>query len=237
MKRPLLRIALLALVAAALTLPASAQIIPAGVDRWVTPADGGTAFVFPPGDVESLCGEMTMYNWDRRVTLRGVPFPGFDWDTVVARLKDADLCSGKAVVPIRVEFLHFESNGFHITPCGKIHWDVTLLENQPTTEMIIEQDHSDGGNFRADLQMRVAFRGTDSNGNFLGTLIYTLTLPDPADGTPWQFGGPFGWSPGIDDDGSCFDVLREKAGVMGGDHVYFIENLIAQGRCEKRPNA
>lgn len=237
MKTPPLRIALLALVAAALTLPASAQIIPAGDDRWVTPADGGTSFVFPPGDIESLCGAMTMYDWDRRVTLRGVPFPGFDWDTVVTRLKDADLCSGQAVVPIRVRQLHFESIALHRTPCGKIHWDVTQLANQPTTEMVIQQDHATGGNFRADLQIRVAFRGTTSDGDEIGTLIYTLALPDPADGTPWQFGGPTGWRPGIAQDETCFDVLREKAGVMGGDHVYFIENLIAQGRCTKQTNA
>lgn len=236
MKRPLFRIALLALVTAALTLPASAQIIPAGPDRWVTPAGGGTAFTFPPGDVESLCGAMTMYNWDRRVTLRGVPFPGQDWDTVVVRLKDADLCSGKAVVPIRVEYIHFESD-VHLTPCGKILWDVTLLENQPTTDMIIEQEHASGGTFRADLQMRVAFRGVTTDGDELGTLVYTLSLPDPANGTPWQSGGPTGWRPGIAKDESCFDVLREKAGIMGGDHVYFIEDLIAQGRCTKRPNA
>lgn len=237
--KSLFRIALFTLVAAAVTLPATAQVIPAGDDRWVTPADGGTSFTFPPGDVESLCGAMTMYNWDRTVALRGVS-AGADWDTIVTRLKDAELCNRKAVVPIRVRFLHFENyenDGFHETPCGEIHWDVRHLRNQPTTEMVIEQDHGQGGNFRADLHIRVGFTATTVDGESLGTLIYTLALPDPADGTPWQFGGPTGWQPGINQDETCFDVLREKAGELGGNHVYFIEDLIAQGRCQKRPNA
>lgn len=234
MKRPLVRIALLALAAVALTLPAAAQVIPAGDDRWVTPHDGRTGFTFPPGDVESLCGQPASFDWDRRVSLGGVPFPGVDWDTVVSRLKDVDLCGGSAKVAIQVRHLHFTSLGLHETPCGKVQWDVRLAGNQPTTSMVIEHSSPGGGRFEADLQLRVAFNGTTSDGAFLGTLIYTLGLPDPPGGTPWSFGGPTGWRPGIDETETCFDVLREKAGIMGGDHVYFIENMIAQGRCHKR---
>ena len=56
MFRSMVRIAALsAAVALVLALPATAQYLPAGEDRWVTPNDGSTYFTFPAGDVESLC--------------------------------------------------------------------------------------------------------------------------------------------------------------------------------------
>ena len=217
-------------------LPATAQIIPAGPDRWVTPGDGRTVFEFPAGDVESLCGAPVSFGWDRTVALTGVPVAGADWDTEVTRLDDADVSGGSATVPIQVTRLEFRSLAPHETPCGEIVWSVKAIDEQQVTLMEIEKTSERGGIFLADISVRVVFTGTDTSGTQIGTLYYTMDLPDTT-GTPWSFGpsGPSGgFRPGIDENEDCIEVLRQKLTTATGDHVYFIENLIAQGKCTER---
>lgn len=231
------RIALFALVAAALLAPpAGAQVIPAGPDNWRTADDGLTFYTFPPGDVESLCGRPATFDWDRRTSLRGVPTAD-GWDTSVIRLKDAVLAPGETVtVPIVVEHLEFVSSAPHCTPCGKIKWRVRAPDGQPQTFMQITQESALGGTFNATISVQVVFDAFTLNGTYLGSLFYTVDLPD-AEGSPWSWGGPTGWQPGIDpDDNSCVQELREKIGTLPSHHAYYIEEMIAQGRCDGRPN-
>jgi hypothetical protein len=237
MHRFICRTAALLLVAVlAAALPVTAQIIPAGEDRWVTPGDGRTFFKFPPGDVESLCGAPPSSAWDHTVRLTGVPDPGEDWDTVVARLDDADVSAdtgGFATVPIQVTRLVFRSLAPQETPCGVLLWYVKAVDHQPITKMSIQNLSGRGGIFKATISVRVIFEATDSRGNVVGTLFYTLDLPDNT-GVPWSFGPSGIFRPGIDEGDNCIDVLREKLGTATGDHVYYIENLIAQGKCSER---
>ena len=221
----------IALVAA---LPAAAQYIPAGEDRWVTPADGNTFFTFPAGDVESLCGAPVSFDWDRTVSMVGVPDPGQDWDTVVTRLKDADLSSSlSATIPIQVTRLAFKSIGSLETPCGELSWYVKSLDEQPVTKMSLYLTNDRGGIFKANISVRVAFAAVDRNGKVVGYLYYTMDLPDNS-GVPFSFDRSGGFRPGIDENENCFDVLREKATTLPARHTYFIEDLIAQGKCDKR---
>jgi len=234
MYRSTLRIAAFFLAAAVVAaLPAAAQFIPAGDDRWVTPGDGSTFFEFPVGDVESLCGAPVSFNWNRTVRLVGVPDPGEDWDTVVTRLKDADVSSGFDSVPIQVTRLVFRSLGPQETPCREIFWTVKAIDHQPITKMEIYRSSERGGKFLATISVRVVFEATDAGGALLGYLYYTLDLPDDT-GVPWSFGPSGNFRPGIDESENCIDVLREKLGTATGNHVYYIENLIAQGKCDKR---
>lgn len=236
MNRTELKISLFALVAVGLlALPAGAQVIPAGADNWVTPGDGLTFFTFPPGDVESLCNKPPSSDWDRRTSLRGVPSSGADWDTQVVRLKDADLSDGSATVPIQVRQLHFASSAPHCTPCGTLRWRVKATEDQPETEMTITRSSENGGTFEALISVNVEFTAI-SAGTAIGSLHYTMDLPDPG-GTPWTFGGPTGWRPGIDEGENCIEILRKKISTLPAFHAYFIEQMIAEGRCDKRPNA
>ncbi|MCP3964665.1 MAG: hypothetical protein GY719_43110 [bacterium] len=234
MHRFTFRTAALTLAAVLLAaLPAAAQVIPAGDDRWVTPADGTTYFTFPAGDVESLCGAPASFGWDRTVKLTGVPDPGEDWDTVVTRLADADVSSGYAVVPIQVTRLYFSSITEHRTPCGEINWRVKSIDNQPVTEMAIYNESGRGGTFKATISVRVVFAATDASGATLGYLYYTRDLPDTT-GVPWSFDGNGTFRPGIDENDDCTQVLRDKIATLPAGHGYFIENLIAQGKCTRK---
>src|SRR5262245_16219234 len=126
--RVFVRVAALGILFAILaTLPATAQVIRKGTDYWTTPGIGGnTFFEFPEGDVESLCGATIDNAWDHRISLAGVPTPGSDWDTAVARLDDAVFdATGEARTRIQVRALSFIS-GLHLTPCGKIIWRVGI---------------------------------------------------------------------------------------------------------------
>src|SRR5437764_14917105 len=108
-------------------LPAFAQIIPPGVDRWVTPGNNQTLFLFSSGDVESLCGLPPSSSWDHHIYLRGIPQAGADWDTAVARLDDAVFTSsGTASTRIQVTSLNFASISPQATPCGPLSWPVGL---------------------------------------------------------------------------------------------------------------
>ena len=230
------RIAVLAVAAVLVAaLPVSAQVIKADVDRWVTPNGGGTYFKFPDGEVESLCNETASFDWDHTVALTGVPVAGQDWDTAVARLKDVDVTNGGGVTPIQVKHLEFKSLAPHSTPCGRINWSVETVGNQPMTKMAIRRKSERGGIFWADIAVRVQFTATDAgSGAFIGKLIYTMELPATTNGVAWSFDGANTFRPGIDEMDNCIDVLREKLLTATGAHVYFIEDLIAQGKCKRQ---
>jgi hypothetical protein len=211
-----------------------------GTDYWRTPASG-TAFTFPPGDVEALCHKAANPAWDHKVALKGVPHKGSDWDSAVSRLKDARFDkTGTAFTTVRFKSLSLESSAPTDTPCGKLDWTARLAEGkQPTTKMkITKTPDNKGGVFFADLALRVEFRaykaGTKEK---VGRLFYDIKLPDPAGGTAWSFGAKNVFRAGMTPDNNCIQVLRDKLGTFppGSQHIYFISDLIAKGEC-KRPN-
>lgn len=215
------------------TLSASAQTIPPGVDRWVTPANGQTLFLFPSGDVESLCGAPPSASWNHHVLLRGIPQADADWDTAVARLDPAEFStSGTASTHIQVTSLNFTSISPQATPCGPLTWTVGLSGTQPVTVMNLTRTASNGGVFFATISVNVEFRAFRA-GAYLGSLFYSRNLPDSGSGVGWSFSTTGVFQPGISTTGSCIDVLRQKLTTFDPDsqHYYFISNLIAQGRC------
>ncbi len=225
--------ALLMLLASFLALPALAQTIPAGKDFWVTPNNGRTDFKFPANDVELLCGAPPSATWNHTVTLKGVPAPGSDYDTVVARLDNAVFNSSlQASTRIQVAQLSFVSAAPQATPCGTINWTVNLSGPQAVTLMRLRRTSATGGVFSADIAVSVEFRAF-VGGTYLGSLFYNITLPDPATGTPWSFGPTGAFRAGMTTANDCVDVLRQKLLTYSpdSDHFYFISNMIAQGQC------
>lgn len=221
------------------SLPAAAQNgIKKGIDFWRTPADGRTAFVFPPGDVEALCKAKPSDTWDHRVAFRGVPTQGTDWDTAVARLDHAKFdASGSATTRVQLQSLTMSSIAASDTPCGKVWWTARLATGpQPITDMEIVKISATGGVFFADLALRVEIQANlAATGTYLGSLFYDIKLPDPSGGTPWSFDTGATFRPGMDTANNCIQVLRDKLGTFppGSSHIYFISNLIAQGKCRE----
>jgi hypothetical protein len=230
-------------IAASLTLlalaavPASALSIPVGKDFWVTPPNGATNFEFKSGEVESLCGAPADDSWDHTVLLTGVPVVGTDYDTVVGRLDKAVFnSSGTATTRIQVSHLAFKSLAPQRTPCGEIDWEVGLFGRQPVTSMTLRQTSDRGGIFLAKIAVSVEFRA-HVGGAYIGSLYYNnLELPDVGTptGTPWSLNPATGaFRAGMDTTENCIDVLRAKLVNATGRHIYYISDMIAQGRCEK----
>jgi hypothetical protein len=217
---------------------AAGDIIKKGVDFWVTRPNGTTQFVFPFGDVESLCKAPPDSTWNHRVVLRGVPAPGADWDSAVARLRHAKF-DGNGVAETEVQFvaLSMVSMAPTFTPCGRLDWQARLAKGpQPVTPMKIVKATPGGGTFSAELALRIEMQANDATtAAYVGSLFYDVKLPDPAGGTPWSFGTAAEFRPGMTETDDCIAVLRDKLGTFppGSSHIYFISNLIAQGKCSR----
>jgi hypothetical protein len=213
----------------------AAQVIPAGTDLWATPNDGNTAFVFPEGDVESLCGAPPSTGWNHTVTLSGPPNEGPQGDTAVKRLQNVNLGSGKGSTPVQITNLALVSTATQNTPCGPLNWTASLYGTQPVTTMTLVQTGSYGGTFTANLQVNVQLNATNaSSGAPVGTLFYSVSLPDPGTGTAWSINSSTGqFRAGMDAANNCIEVLRQKQGTAAGEgsHAYCIADAISQGNC------
>lgn len=220
------------------TLPASAQI-PAGVDRWVTPGNGQTFLVIPDGELEALCGRPADSSWDHKIPMIGAPaIDAADWDTAVKRLDKATFVNRVATTRIQVAALQFKGLDTRKTPCGTNSFSAHLRGAQPVTVMTLRQTHANGGVFFADIKVATEIRVYDAfTGTQIGALPFAATLPSPATGTPYTWNGGL-FKPGIDSAAgpeSCVPALRAKQAGFGveSSHYYYIENLIAQGKCTK----
>jgi len=232
----LLTLTICALLASLAALPAAAQVIPAGNDFWVTFPDNQTVFTFPEGEVEALCGLPPLSGWDRKVALKGVPAPGSDFDTVVARIDNAVFdAAGNAQTRIILKHLAFTTIGSHRTPCGDLTWQVDNFGNQAVTMMRLRNLSGKGGVFSADIAVNVEFKGFDTNGNYVGSLFYNFILPNPPGGTPWSFGPDGQFRAGMTETDDCIDVLRKKLAdpkYADPSHQYRISDMIAAGQCD-----
>jgi len=240
MTRSLVRAAALSIAITALAVAAAAaQVIPKGVDYWRTPA-GGTMFKFPDGDVEALCHKAADPSWNHQISLRGIPAQGSDWDSSVARLDPAIFVKNKeATVRVQFKSLSMISTDASDTPCGKVLWTARLAKrgSQPTTKMRITRSSKGGGVFSAELALRVEIQANRADtGVYVGSLFYDIKLPDPGTPTPWSFGPAHEFRAGMTENNDCIKVLREKQGTFppGSQHIYFISNLIAQGKCREQ---
>ncbi|HEX7183315.1 MAG TPA: hypothetical protein VF756_15875 [Thermoanaerobaculia bacterium] len=230
---------LLATLAAA-PVAAAFDMIKKGTDYWRTPGNGVTQFTFPDGDVESLCKVPAQGGWDHKISLRGIPAQGSDWDAAVARLDHAKFDkSGNARTRVQFQALAMTSIAASDTPCGKLFWTARLAKRkQPVTEMRIKKTSDRGGAFFAELALSVELQASRADtGASIGSLFYDIKLPDPTGGTgtPWSYGPNGGFRPGMTETDNCIQVLREKLGDYppGSQHIYFISNLIAQGKCRR----
>jgi hypothetical protein len=242
MSKLILRTAICGILLVSLAaLPAISQVIPAGKDFWVTPANGQTYFTFPAGDVESLCGAPKSDLWDHRVALSGVPVAGSDYDTVVGRIDNAVFdATGIAKTRVQVSHLAFRGSSLR-TPCGSINWSVGLAGPQRVTDMVIRRTSDKGGIFNAQLAVDVEFRGFNAgSGAYVGSLFYAFDLPDPGAGTgagtPWSFGPNGEFRAGMTELDNCIDVLRKKLNLYSPDssHFYYISDMIAAGKCREQ---
>jgi hypothetical protein len=229
-----------ALLASLAALHAAAPpAIPPGPDFWVTRADNQTAFGFPEGDVESLCGLGPVADWDRKVVLKGSPAEGSDYDTVVQRIDNAVFdTAGNAQTRIVLKQLAFASVNVHDTPCGALNWRVKNFGNQAVTMMKLRRLTPKGGIFSADIAVNVEFQAFDPNNTYVGSLFYNFVLPDPQNGTPWSFGTTGQFRAGMTETDNCIDVLRKKLALpeyQDPSHQYMISDMIAAGKCT-RPN-
>ena len=218
---------------AVFTAAAKDDEIEEGVDYWRTPANGST-FTFPAGDVEHLCHKAADSSWDHKISLKGVPAKGSDWDSAVSRITDAEFHHGSNTASTRVHFksLSLASSAPSTTPCGSLDWTARLAKGmQPITKMTITRDaDKKGGLFHADLKLRVEFRAT-KGGTRVGSLFYDVKLGDPPAGTAWSYGANHRFRAGMDANNNCIQVLRDKLGNYppGSQHFYFISDLIAKG--------
>jgi hypothetical protein len=241
MSKLILRTAFAALVLVSLAaLPAMSQVIPADKDYWVTPANGQTVFTFQDGDVESICGLPPDSSWDHNVALQGVPFPGTDYDTVIARLDNAVFnAAGVATTRIQVVGLAFRSINPTATPCGLLNWKVGLFGPQAVTKMTINRRSQTGGTFCTDIAVNAELQAFDLNGKYVGSVFANVVLDQASAGgcTPWSFDPADGrFRPGITDTNNCINVLRKKLATYptNSSHYYYISNLIAKGLCKEQ---
>jgi hypothetical protein len=247
MTRNIFRVTFLGILLAGFAaFPGAAQVIPPGTDWWVTPPNGQTFFTFPDGDVEALCGAPPTAAgstaWDHRVYFRGIPQQGQDWDTAVTRLDkavfDTTISPPTAFTRIQVRGLAFASLNPQATPCGELNWTAGLAGPQSITKMTLQQTTARGGVFFATIAVKVELRATDANtGNYIGSLFYSLELPDPATGgTAWSFGPTGAFRAGMTETDNCIKVLRAKllTYAPASDHYYYISNMISQGRCTEQ---
>ena len=231
-------LAVLLATLAAVPVLATFDMIKKGTDYWRTPGNGTTQFTFPDGDVENLCNTSPQSGWDHKISLRGIPAQGSDWDSAVARLDNAQFDkSGNALTRVQFQALTMTSIAASDTPCGKLFWTARLAKvKQPITEMRITKKSDKGGVFFADLALRVELQASRADtGVSIGSLFYDIKLPDP-NGTEWSYGPNGGFRAGMREDNTCLDVLREKLGNYppGSEHHYFISDLIAAGQCKRQ---
>ncbi len=221
-------------------LPASAQINP-GKDFWTTPANGQTVFTFPAGDVEALCGAVPSNTWNHSVAFQGVPLGTSSqppYDTVVSRLdKVAFNSDGVGTTRIQVSGLSFVSINPQSTPCGVLTWKVGLAGAQGITTMVLHRTAANAGTFNATLSIKAELQAFDPTGRYIGSLFYSVNLPDPGgSGTPWSINLAGEFRAGMTATNDCLAVVRQElaATPTSSYHYYYISDMIAHGQCTRQ---
>lgn len=179
-------LALIALVAAA---PLAAQgdlpgRIEAGFDYWQTLSSGATAYPFSSDPLPAgfFCEGSAPFKGV--INFEGVPLTTEPagilgtTDTVIERLDEAVFnARGIAKTRIRGYALNLVGSELVKNSCGS--WKVTaaLADDQPVTEMIFRREHQFGGNFDANLRLKIQVSFTNVDSGAVRSVIREVHLP------------------------------------------------------------
>lgn len=159
----LVSVALLALAPTAL----AGNVIYAGIDAWITPADGSTFASFKDDPIPAgfFCNESEIF--DGVIAFKGKPVAVVPEgslggaDTVVLRTSDAVFdAQSLTMTQSQVKALNLVSIDPVITSCGRFDVSVTLNGEQPLTDMVIVEESRYGGSYRAPLVVNVTMAFT-----------------------------------------------------------------------------
>jgi hypothetical protein len=193
MKRVVVCVLTLAILAALPAFAVNVRAIENGIDVWHTAGDGTTFVDFaknpiPKGFFCTKSGSFT-----GRVVLQGRPLatgtPGElgGADTIVQRLDDARFDdNGVATTRVQLRALQLESTAPVKTACGDFNIRVALNGVQPTTKMRITKDNEVGGHFEAPIKVRfkISFLPTNGAAALRRELVRSFDL-DPAPNASW----------------------------------------------------
>ncbi len=192
MKRTLVCVLALAILAALPAAAATLHSIENGIDVWRTPGDGTSFVKFDKSPIPAgfFCSKSAAFKG--RIVLQGRPLatgaPGElgGADTIVQRLDNAAFdAKGVATTRIQLRALQLESVAPVKTACGDFNVRVSLSGTQPTTAMKIVRDNETSGRFVAPLkvQYRVSFSPTNGAPAKSLELVRSFTLAPAANAT------------------------------------------------------
>lgn len=193
MKRAVICVLVLAILAALPAAATTVRSIENGIDVWRTAGDGTTFVKFDKSPIPAgfFCSKSAAFTG--RIVLQGRPLatgaPGElgGADTIVQRLDNAAFdAKGVANTRIQLRALQLESVAPVKTACGDFNVRVSLSGTQPTTTMKIVRDNETGGRFVAPLkvQYRVSFFPTNGAPAKHLELVRAFTLA-PATNATW----------------------------------------------------
>jgi hypothetical protein len=193
MKRILVSLLTLAILAALPAAAAPVRSIENGIDVWITPGDGTSYIKFDQEPIPKgfFCSNSDTFKG--RVALQGRPLatgtPGElgGADTIVQRLDDAAFdAKGVATTRIQIRALQLESVSPIKTACGDFNVRVTLSGTQPTTTMRIIKSNETSGRFVAPIKVRYKLTFSSANVAQPKTLelVRSFTLA-PAPNATW----------------------------------------------------
>jgi hypothetical protein len=157
------------LVLSAIPAVAAGPVVRAGIDPWITIAEGTRVdFKHNPLPAGFFCTSSPAFTG--KIWMRGVPLaadnPQFArFDTIVERLDDAVFDSrGVAHTRFQVRALQLEGIRTFKNRCGEYHVQVTLDGEQPITKMRILRQNDQGGRFILTVKMntKVIFTRVDN---------------------------------------------------------------------------
>jgi hypothetical protein len=176
-------IALLAVapLAAAGDLPGRVE---AGFDFWQTLSSGATAYPFAndPLPAGFFCPGSEPFKG--RINFEGVPLETNPasilgtTDTIIERLDNAVFnARGVAKTRIRGRALSLVATEPFKNSCGTWKVTATLANDQPVTEMIFRREHQYGGNFDANLRLKIRVAFTNVDTGAVRSVIREVHLP------------------------------------------------------------
>ncbi len=178
-----------------LALPASAQLIPSGIDAWSTPADGSTRADFHRNPIPAgfFCADSRAFAGS--IAFQGEPIATSPegalgkTDTIIRRLDDLRFDRGRAETRIQIAALSLVSIAPLKTACGELDVRATLVGEQPITTMSVVRDGETGGTFSAPLSLVVKLSFTPSEGRNASDKPLELNRRidfNPAPGSRWM---------------------------------------------------
>lgn len=179
-------LALIALVAAA---PVAAQgdlpgRIEAGFDFWQTLSSGATAYPFASDPLPAgfFCAGSAPFKGV--VNFEGIPLETEPagilgtTDTIIERLDEAVFnARGVAKTRIRGRALNLAGTEPVKNACGTWKVSATLADDQPVTDMIFRREHRFGGNFDANLRLKIQVSFTNVASGAVRSVVREVHLP------------------------------------------------------------